>query len=172
MESFMERSHSSPVAAAEGPGQNELTLRQIVDGISALLAVLTPDGMVEIVNRPILDYFGKTLEELQKWASTDAVPPDDLPAVIAVWSRSLESGQPYDIELRQRGADGVYRWFHVQGLPVRDPAGLIIRWVVLQTDIDERKRAEEARREGERELRQLIDRVPGMITVASSAGQQ
>src|SRR2546425_12953352 len=127
----------------------------MVNGISTLFAVMTPDGAVEEVNHAVLDYFGKTLEELKQWASTDAVHPDDLPGVIAVWSRSLESGQPYDIELRQRGADGVYRWFRVQGLPVRDPAGLIIRWVVLQTDIDERKRAEEARREGERELRQL-----------------
>jgi len=39
--------------------QNELTLRQIVDGISAPLAVMTPDGELEIVNRPILEYFGK-----------------------------------------------------------------------------------------------------------------
>jgi PAS domain-containing protein len=53
--------------------QNELTLRQIVDGISAFLAVMTPDGAVEIVNRQILDYFGKTLEELKEWTSTDAV---------------------------------------------------------------------------------------------------
>jgi hypothetical protein len=31
--------------------QNELTFQQIVDGISALVAVLTPDGAVEFVNR-------------------------------------------------------------------------------------------------------------------------
>jgi PAS domain-containing protein len=77
--------------ADNGAVQNELTLRQIVDGISALVAVLTPDGAVEIVNRQ---------------ASSDAVHPDDLPGVIAVWTRSIESGQPYDVELRQRGADG------------------------------------------------------------------
>jgi len=53
--------------------QNELTLDQIVEGISALVAVLTPDGAVEFVNRQVLDYFGKTLEELKRWASTDAV---------------------------------------------------------------------------------------------------
>jgi len=41
----------------------------------------------------------------------------------------------------------------------------------LQTDIDERKRAEEALRESERELRQLIDNVPGMIAVADSTGR-
>jgi len=100
--------------------QNELTLHQIVDGISALLAVMTPDGAVEIVNRQILDYFGKTLEELKEWTSTDAVHPDDLPGVTAGWSRSIESGQPFNSEHRQRGANNVYRWFRVQGLPVRD----------------------------------------------------
>ena len=108
--------------------QAELTLHQIVEGISTPVAVLTPDGAVEFVNRQVLDYFGKTLAELKTWATTDAVHPDDLPGVIAVWSRSLESGQAYDIELRQRGADSVYRWFHVQGLPVRDTEGRIIRW--------------------------------------------
>src|SRR2546425_620850 len=144
----------------------------MVNGISTLFAVMTPDGAVEEVNHAVLDYFGKTLEELKQWASTDAVHPDDLPGVIAVWSRSLESGQPYDIELRQRGADRVYRWFRVQGLPVRDADERIIRWCVLQTNIDERRRAEEALRESERELRELIDSVPGMIIVANSEGQQ
>ena len=135
--------------ADNGAVQDELTLRQIVDGISALVAVLTPDGAVEIVNRQVQDYFGKTLEELREWSSTDAVHPDDRPAVIAQWRRSIESGQPYDIELRQRGADGVYRWFHAQGLPLRDPEGCILRWFVLQTDVDERKKAEEKVRRSE-----------------------
>jgi len=122
--------------------QSELTFHNIVDGISALVAVLTPDGAVEFVNQQVLDYFGKTLEELKGWASTDAVHPDDLPNVVDLFKRALESGRPYDVELRQRGADGVYRWFHVQGLPVRAPDGRILRWCVLQTDIDERRRAE------------------------------
>jgi len=159
-------------AQSGGPVQNDLTFREMVNGISALFAVMTPEGAVEDVNHAVLDYFGKTLEELKQWASTDAVHPDDLPGVIAVWSRSLESGQPYDIELRQRGADSVYRWFRVQGLPVRDADGRIIHWCVLQTNIDERRRAEEALRESERELRELIDSVPGMIIVANSEGQQ
>ncbi len=61
------------------PVQNELIFRQMVDGISALVAVLTPDGAVDFVNRQVLDYFGKTLEELKDWSNTDAVHPDDLP---------------------------------------------------------------------------------------------
>src|SRR3989454_8623689 len=168
-----ESSHPLPVTIPEEATlQNELTLRQIVDGISALLAVMTPDGALEIVNRRILDYFDKTLDELKEWTSTDAVHPEDRHGVIAAWKRSVESGQPFDSEHRQRGADSVYRWFHVQGIPVRDAEGHIVRWCVLQTDIDEQKRAQEALRQSERELRQIIDSVPGMITVAESAGQQ
>jgi PAS domain S-box-containing protein len=163
---------TSPVDVDNDHPVRELTFRQMVDGISALVAVLTPDGEVEFVNRQVLDYFGKTLEELKVWRTTDAVHPDDLPSVIAVWTQSVETGQSYDVELRQRGADGVYRWFHVQGLPVRDAAGRILRWCVLQTDIDERKRAEEALRQSERELRQLVDAVPGMIAVAGTNGLQ
>jgi PAS domain S-box-containing protein len=151
--------------------QNELTLRQIVDGISAPLAVMTPDGALEIVNRPILEYFGKTAEELKEWTSTDAVHPDDLPRVLSAWRHSIESGEAFTDEHRQRRSDGVYRWFQVQGLPVRDAEGRIVRWCVLQTDIDERKRAEEALRESERELRQLVDSVPGMIAVGDSMGK-
>jgi PAS domain S-box-containing protein len=79
--------------------QNELTLRQIVDGISALLAIQTPEGEVEFVNRQVLDYFGKTLEELNKWTSTDAVHPDDLPGLLATWRRSVESGQPLEVNI-------------------------------------------------------------------------
>ncbi|HEV3214816.1 MAG TPA: PAS domain-containing protein [Vicinamibacterales bacterium] len=150
--------------------ENELTFRQIVDGISALVAVLTSDGEVEFVNRQVLDYFGKTLEELKGWASTDAVHPDDLPGVIPVWRRSVESGKPYDVELRQRGADGVYRWFHVQGLPVRNAEGRILRWCVLQTDIDERKRAEEALRQSEQHLRLLVETIPAQVARSTAEG--
>ena len=163
--------------AENGAVQDDLTLRQIVDGISALVAVLTPDGAVEIVNRQVLDYFGKTLEEMREWSSSDAVHPDDLPGVIAVWTRSIESGQPYDIELRQRGADGVYRWFHAQGLPVRDAEGRILRWFVLQTDVDERKRNEaaltsafEELAKSEAELRTIIDAIPQLIVSLRADG--
>ena len=87
--------------------QNELTLRQIVDGISAPLAVMTPDGALEIVNRPILEYFGKTAEEMKSWTNSDAVHPDDLPRVLAAFSYSVTTGTPYDIEHRCRRAEGL-----------------------------------------------------------------
>jgi PAS domain S-box-containing protein len=116
--------------------------RSTADSIPALIAFMTPAGEVESVNRHVLDYFGASLEELKGWAAAEMIHPEDLPAVSAAWMRSVETEDPCDIEHRIRRADGVYRWFHVRGLPLRDTQGRVARWYVLQTDIDDRKRAE------------------------------
>jgi len=106
----------------------------------------------EYVNRRILDYFGRTLEELKRWGTTDAVHPDDLPRAIAAWRSSIETGTPYEFEHGLRRADGVYRWFISRGLPLRDAEGRIVRWYNLLMDIHARKEAEEKLRRSEADL--------------------
>jgi len=85
----------------------------------------------------------------------DTVHPDDAPQVIAAWKRSVATGEPYDIEHRIRRTDGVYRWFHARGLPVKDDDGRVTGWYVLQTDIDDRRRAE-ALLAGEKRLLEMV----------------
>src|SRR5712692_5175354 len=122
---------------------SERSLGLIVDSIPGFVVTLNAAGEVELLNRQVLEYFGKTTEDLKNWSTSDAVHPDDLPRVIDGWRRSVETGQPHDLELRQRRADGVYRWFHSRALPARDPEGRITGWYMLLTDIDDRKKAEE-----------------------------
>jgi formate hydrogenlyase transcriptional activator len=122
---------------------SELNFRLIVDNIPGFITTRTAEGKVEFVNQQTLEYFGKTPEELESWATNDAVHPDDLPRVIADFARSIETGNPYDSEHRCQCADGVYRWFHSRGLPARDAEGRIIRWYFLRTDIDKRKQADD-----------------------------
>src|SRR6266850_4051738 len=129
--------------------QSEERFRLIVDSIPGFVCTLSAAGEVELLNRQVLEYFGKTTEELKNWDTSDAVHPDDLPRVIDAWSRSVESGQPYVLELRQRRADGVYRWFHSRALPARDSEGRLAGWYMLLTDIDDRKRADEELRRSE-----------------------
>jgi PAS domain S-box-containing protein len=121
---------------------SEKSLRLIVDRIPGLVATMTAAGSVEDVNQRILDYTGRTLEELEDWRSL--VHPDDLAMVMTRWARSIETGNPYEVEHRILRADGVYRWFYVHGLPMLDTEGRVVRWYHLLTDIDERKRAEES----------------------------
>ena len=116
-------------------------------------------GEVELVNRQVLEYFGKPIQEFKNWTTTDAVHPDDLPRMIEAWRRAFETGQPLDFENRGRGADGVFRWFHLRSRPQRDAEGRIVRWYTLATDIDERKRAEDKLEKVFEEIKRLKDRL-------------
>jgi formate hydrogenlyase transcriptional activator len=127
-------------------------------------------GEVEFLNRQILEYFGKTNEELKNWALTDAVHPDDLPRIIEARIKSIEEGCIYEVEHRCRRADGVYRWFQVRGLPVRDTENKITAWYLLLTDIDDRKCAEQKLRQSEQDLRTITDTIPQPIVVLAPNG--
>ena len=135
--------------------ERKLDLQLMVDSIPAQVAVITPTGAVETLNQPCLEYFGKTLDELKGWASSDPVHPEDLPHVIEVLTHALETGETYEVESRHRRFDGVYRWFHVRGFPLKDTDGRILRWCVLLTDINDRKRAE-AQLAGEKRLLEMV----------------
>jgi PAS domain S-box-containing protein len=131
---------------------------------------MDPTGEIQHLNRPLLDYFGKSPDELTGWKMTDVVHPDDLPEVINSYTRSITSGTPYDIEHRCRRSDGVYRWFQVRASAVRNADGHITGWYVLLTDIEERKRAEDALRASETNLREILDSIPGLVCTLSPAG--
>jgi PAS domain S-box-containing protein len=139
----MERSRLALKNAVVEIRNSENKLRTIIDTIPGFVCTLSAAGEVELVNRQVLEYFGKTMEELKNWATSNVIHPDDLPRVVDSWKRSIEIGQPYDLELRQRRADDVYRWFQSRALPARDAEGRIAGWYMLLTDIDDRKRAEE-----------------------------
>ena len=149
---------------------SELSWRQIVDNIPGLVATMGPMGEVEFLNQQTLEYFGKTKEDLQNWSLIGAVHPEDLPMAIEARARSIETGDIYQVEHRCRRADGVYRWFQVRGLPARDATGAITTWYLLLTDIEDRKRAEEAVRSNERNLNLIINTIPASIYVLNLDG--
>jgi PAS domain S-box-containing protein len=144
--------------------------RLTLTSIPGLVAILTPTGGVDFVNDALLEYCGRTLEELQQWGTSDAVHPDDLPRVIQLFTHAIASGEPYDFEARLRRFDGAYRWFQVRGLPVRDASGAILRWQALHIDIDERKRTEDALRHSEASLRAIVETTPECVHVMASDG--
>ena len=159
------------LAVAYERRDSEHNSRLLLDSIPGLVALLTAAGEVRFVNRQILEYTGQTLEELKQWGTNDTVHPEDLPHVIEVFTQSIGSGNPYEIVQRLRRSDGAYRWFENNGFPLRDASGQIIRWCVLLTDIDERKRAEDALRESERESRLIVDSIPGLVAVFTPRGE-
>src|SRR6185503_8290403 len=140
---------------AEGNLREGELFNLIVDSIPAPVAVTSPTGEVEALNKPTLEYFGRTFEELKGWKSSDVVHPDDLERTVTAQMEAHKTGHAYNVESRHRRADGVYRWFNVVGLPLRDAQGQILHWFHLQIDIDDRKQAE-ALLAGEKRLLEMV----------------
>jgi PAS domain S-box-containing protein len=148
----------------------ELSWREIVDSIPGFVVTMTAGGDVEFLNRQTLEYFGRTNSDLKNWTLIGVVHPDDLPRVIEARIKAIETGQIYDVEHRCRRSDGVYRWFQVRGLPVRNAEGAITAWYLLLTDIEDRKKAEAALRASERNLSLIINTIPTHIYVLNTEG--
>jgi PAS domain S-box-containing protein len=157
--------------ANEALRESERNSRLVVDSIPGFIAAFTPTGELEFVNRPVLDYFGKTLEDLKHWGTGGMTHPEDHSHVVELFTRAIATGDPFEVELRARRSDGVYRWFQSRGRPLRDTNGHIVRWYNLLIDIDERKHAEEALRESERKFRLLVETIPALVWRGTSEGE-
>lgn len=125
------------------------------------------------------DYEGKILEVSQRSAALTGLSseqllrdgwlsvlhPDDMTAVLEIWSESLRQGTPLDTEYRVRLADGSYRWFRAHAMPRRDAQGHIIRWYGTLEDVHDHKLAQEALAESEEAFRLLFHGNPAPMWV-------
>src|SRR5258708_36239974 len=75
--------------AEEALLENELNSRLILHSIPGLVCTMSPAGEVDRFNPQILEYFGKTPEELTGWPLSDAVHPDDLPRAVTAFTHSI-----------------------------------------------------------------------------------
>jgi len=135
---------------------SEHQLKTIVDTIPVLAWSAGADGSAEFFNRRWLDYTGLSTEQARGWGWTVAVHPNDLNRLVDHWRSVLASGQPGEIEGRLRRFDGAYRWFLFRATPSIDEEGRVVKWFGTNTDVEDRKRAEDVRRASEQSSRLLL----------------
>ena len=150
---------------------SEQELRLLVESIPALVWRAGPEGNIEYVNKRVLEYLGAPVGEVIGWGWMDKIHPDDVAFKARTWLENFESGNPHDAVCRFRGADSRYRWFEVRGEPLRASDGTVLGWSGVLIDIDDRRKAEDALRESEDNLRQIIDTVPGLIWSTGPDGE-
>ncbi len=129
--------------------RSERELREVIETIPSMAWSAGVDGAAEFFNGRWLAYAGLTAAQAQGWGWTVAVHPDDLNVLVDYWRTVVASGQSGEIEARFRRFDGVYRWFLFRATPSIDDKGRVVKWYGTNTDIEERKRAEQALRRSE-----------------------
>src|ERR1700730_515049 len=161
--------------ASPGHGSADLSraedIRLVVDTIPGLVWSAQPDGSAEFFNQRWLEYTGLSAEQALDGGWKVAIHPDDLPRMLGTFHEALSLGHSFEVEGRFRRWDGEFRWFLFRGNPVLDESGKVVKWYGTNTDLEDRKRAEEALRASETNLRLIVDSIPGLVCTMSAAGE-
>ncbi len=118
--------------------------RSLAEALPAMVAILAPHGELTYANRKWSDYTGMNFMQLAAGWPEEVTHPDDVERMHEAWDESLRSGAPVEIDHRIRRKDGTYRWHFLRAVALRGGGGRVVRWLGTTTDIEDRKRAEEA----------------------------
>ena len=146
----------------------EALFHALFDAMPQLGWTAKPDGFIDYYNSGWYEYTGATYEQMQGWGWESVHDPDHLPRVLAVWKKALAKGQAVEFEFPLKRHDGVFRWFLTRIRPIHDGAGKLIRWVGINTDIQDQKAAQEEQRVQRARYSALFSQAP--VAVARLAG--
>jgi PAS domain S-box-containing protein len=122
----------------------EKKLRDVIETIPTFAWSALPDGSIDFVNRHWEEYTGISSGKTVGSGWEAAVYPEDVKRYAEKWRGAVESGIPFEGEVRfRRAADAQYRWFLTRAVPLRDARGKILKWYGTSTDIDDREHAKQ-----------------------------
>jgi formate hydrogenlyase transcriptional activator len=124
--------------------RSERELHEFIESIPEMAWSGAPDGSCTFVNMRWTEYTGLSLEDTVGSGWKTVVHPDELERHLQKWQASVAAGEPFEHELRFRASGGQYRWFLVRSVALRDERGDVLKWYGIATDIEDRKRAEQA----------------------------
>src|SRR5712675_1275549 len=157
----------------------ENQLSRVVDALPGLVWTALPDGHIDFLNQRWCEYTGISVDEAYGRGWQSATHAEDLPELHERWRSILASGEPGEMEARLRRFDGEYRWFLFRTCPIADASGEIVKWCGINTDIEDRRRFEEAQRAHwwlsssarEHHFRSVGDDIPGLAALMTPAGE-
>ena len=124
--------------------EREQLFRLISENAADMIALVDRGGR-RLYNSPAYSkVLGYSAEELQTTSSLEQVHPDDQQRVMEAAEKARSTGRGQQLEYRMRHKDGTWRILESTASAIRNPKGEIEQLVVVNRDITERKRAEEA----------------------------
>lgn len=164
--------------AAEADAKTALNLsedrfRVLADAMPQMVWSTRPDGYHDYFNARWYEFTGMARGATDGEAWNEVFHPDDRARADAVWRHSLATGEPYQVEYRLRHQRGDYRWALGRALPLRDDAGVIVRWFGTCTDVHEQKLASEEReviaQELSHRIKNIFSVVAGLVAFTARA---
>ncbi len=124
--------------------QNELRYRRLLDSLPECMWAARADGTMYYANQVWRSYTGRENGDLSLELFLEDVHPTERDAMRAVWDAAVKQGARQEREFRLRRKDGVWRWHLARAVPERDENGRMAGIIAVATDIDDKKRTEDA----------------------------
>jgi len=102
------------------------------------------DKLCTYVNRPWLDFTGRTIDEELGSGWADSIHPEDLRSSLDIYMQAFDRRHAFTMEYRLRRHDGEFRWMFDSGVPRFDRDGTFAGYIGSAVDVTDRKKAEEA----------------------------
>jgi len=141
---FVDRLLAVRMAVIDAARDGESRFRMLSEAIPQIVWTADPAGSVDYFNRRWFELTGLNAKQSLGSGWEQVVHPDDLPVCREHWAKSLRDGSPFEMELRLRDTTQAYRWHLVRAIPVRDAAGVIMKWFGACTDVEEQKQTLQA----------------------------
>ena len=152
--------------------EREERFRQMTDAIQEVFWIQTPElSQVLYVSPAYEKIWGRSRESLYRnpFSFLEGVHPKDRPAVEAALGKEPEEGA--EQVFRVVRPDGSIRWVRSREFAVHNARGQIYRIAGIREDITEIKRAEQALRKSEKDLRSLFSQSPDIIKTVDETGR-
>ncbi|CAK0780505.1 Histidine kinase [Gammaproteobacteria bacterium] len=128
--------------------ESERCWRELAEAMPQLVWTANNEGMVDYYNRRHEEFSDPHPHTIIPWHPV--LHPDDRWRTTEAWRRSVQTGNPYEVEHRVQRSDGTFRWYLTRAVPVHDAIGQVVKWYGTSTDVDDRRQAEEALRTADR----------------------
>jgi PAS domain S-box-containing protein len=115
----------------------------LAESLPHMVWTCLPDGRCDYLSRQWVEYTGRPEDEQLGGGWMSQVHPDERARVQAAWAVARDNGETYDVEFRIRRSDSIFRWFKTRAVPLRDSAGLIVKWFGSTTDVEDYKRSQQ-----------------------------
>ncbi|MEG3900082.1 MULTISPECIES: PAS domain S-box protein [unclassified Microcoleus] len=151
--------------------QSEERFRSLMEASAQIIWICNADGEMAIEQPTWSAFTGQTFDDYKGGGGINAIHPDDRSSMVTAWSTAVANRSSlYEVEFRMRRYDGEYRYMSCRGVPILNADGSIREWVGANTDITDRKQAEEALRDRNALLNSILESTPDLIVVKDRLG--
>ncbi len=151
--------------------RSEEHFRSLTENLSDVILILDADGTIRYESPSVERVLGHKPEDRIGKKVFDYAHPADLPQLVDAFRSAMHSpGSLHTTELRVKHADGSWRALECVGRIRPGESGQAVA-IVTARDITERKRAEQALREGEERYRGLVQACPDAVALMDLSGK-